>query len=305
MTTTEKNYWEIRAIVEVFAETAPVDWRGHLANGRYGKNHDDKSAVENFIFFFDPNPEQVKLVLAIKAGELLDHFVTITHLAIRECPCCGEQLSLETDGKIIRPTTDCDYPDGMVYEWELNVPSGKIVAANDLGELFSIEGDFNVNTDMGCRQTTLAMAEIGCAYAFVGNSCPGIYRVKGRNKFVVASGAPDLPDGEPIYYDGDRVASICTDLWWYSLADYDEFIRRGGEIDDQHVGLGGHDVIDVKPGVYRFQHFFHKIKSEPAKDDPYRNLREIRGVVTPYSEFEWVRKPDPVRCWRKKRRMKI
>lgn len=75
---------------------------------------------------------------------------------------------------------------------------------------------------------------------------------------------------------GTHVASICTDLWWYSIVDYDEFKRRGceGEYSDAQL-------VSTKPGVYRFTHY-----------NTYSASYQKPHV---YAKIEWVRDPDPVK----------
>jgi len=154
------------------------------------------------------------------------------------------------------------------FNFELNVPSGVMVVGNDFRDHFNFLGDFNTDEIDGRVKTTEAMAEVGCAHAFVGNSCPGMYLV-GENEFVIAS---VMEGKEP----GVKVASICTDLWWYSIVDKDEFLRRG------FVGMyADAQEVSVRPGVYRFAHNLWRAEEE--------------NDVEVFSTIQWVREPDPVR----------
>ena len=176
---------------------------------------------------------------------------------------------------MIRPKNTCPYPNGIPLTFELNVPSGIMIVANDLRPHFDFVGDYDVNTAMGCVKTTKAMEAIGCAYAFVGNSCPGMYKT-GENTFTISCGGYDEKTEEDIEPEGVRVAGIITDLWWYAIVDVDEFERRGCE------GQRGIDRVQVEPGVYRFTHFQHLDHDE--NDQPFI-----------YTLIEWVRPPEPVR----------
>ena len=153
--------------------------------------------------------------------------------------------------------------------FELNVPSGAMVVGNDFRGHFRILGGFNVNEPKGKRKITKAMASVGCAYGFVGNSFPGVYQTK-PNTFIIAGSGEEGPP------PGAEVASICTDLRWYSVVDHDEFKRRGCERKYRDAQL-----VLTKPGVYRFTHY---------------NTR-FAGYKKPhiYAKIEWVRKPDPVK----------
>lgn len=254
-----------------------VEHRGHYGNGRF----DIKRCVKDALLIPECSPYVVrKLNQELKSPGSLRRFITITDSScLRSCPICDQDLAFEMNGKILRPTTECKYPDGMVIEFELNVPSGKIVAKDDLREWFNYYGDFNINSSIGVMQTTLEMEKIGCAYGFVGNSCPGIYRQE-DDTYIIAIGAyvdEDHSDIEPL---GKHVAGICTDLWWYSLVDYDEFRRRAGDVKPDEIGA---EIFDVKPGVYHFHHFERDLNHPETNKEPYT-----------YAEFRWARKPDPV-----------
>ncbi len=259
------------------AGTISVNKKGHLArfpgDGLLGRT-EQKLAHE--------------VLKAIKGGKRLPKPVQLDDAScLRSCGICDSELDLLTDGQSVFTSLPCPYPDGFTIEIELNVPSGKIVAADDLREWFDIFGSFNINSSMGCRLSTEQYARIGCAHGYVGNSCPGIYQVD-NSKFIIATcghdekaEAEDNENDGTIHPGGKRVASIVTDLWWYSLVDGDEFKRRAGSMPKKEYGHP--DVFKVKPGVYRVRHFTHDHKKMPNRDD-----------WKVYAEFEWVRDPDPV-----------
>lgn len=274
-----------------------VDLRGHWKSGTILYDLDDfKKGLTEFLMPRNVIAEDaVALVTAMNKSERLDRWINLGRAinASSECShCVSGFFSLETDGKTIRLSGDeCPNPEGFEpNEWELNVPSGKIVVANDLRGWFPLpEGDGeieSVNGVLGKRQTSMAYANIGMSHAFVGNTCPGVYSLP-DGKFKIACPPADYWDkdkGEwlahdpPFPFEGESIASICTDLWWYSLCDLDELERRaeanGGDMSSE-------TVIDVKPGVYRFRH-----DDEMDRDAPGETL---------YATFEWVRNPDPVK----------
>lgn len=266
----------------------PKDINGHWQNGTMLRNGFAEDRIFNLLTATrDITKDQYNLLLAAMAPEAepLSEWISLgDSLCTNDCSCCGlEELSLETNGKVIRIAgASCPFPTGLpLTEWELNVPSGKIAVANDLREYFPLpygEGEIpSINTQRGCRETTLAYARIGMSHAFVGNTCPRIYKVFKQNQFKIAS-APSAPfEGEKT--KGRRVGSICTDLWWYSICDSDELAKRVAKFGDPEE-FPAVDYIKVKPGVYRFR---HKEGSSHS---------EARTVT--YSVFEWVRNPDPV-----------
>lgn len=129
---------------------------------------------------------------------------------------------------------------------ELNVPSGRMVVANDLRDGFVVIGDYDINTEDGIRRTSKKYAETGMVFLYVGNTDPTLFRSKGRTfQFYVGRKV----DGRNPVPGSRAVANILTDLWWYCAVDYDEYVRRYGK---KPVGL----VLNCEPGVYRFTHVY-------------------------------------------------
>lgn len=230
------------------------------------------------LFLHKLGVEKLSLLLqALQTKTAMAEFVHIDCSTAAECSECGEYVKFATNGVTLRVSAPCQCPPEGPIEFELNVPSGEMVYADDLREFFNILGDYNINCRLGLTKQSTAMAKIGCAHGFVGNSCPGVYRVD-DNTFAIANVDEDDDSGEPINPPGEQVGSICTDLWWYSFVDADEYERRGGKKDDSV------DRLKVRPGVYKFSH----------------NLRNGRGDRTfVYATFTWAREPDPVQDYLK------
>ena len=148
---------------------------------------------------------------------------------------------------------------------ELNVPSGEMVFSDGLPGFF-VPGEYEVNTEAGTINKTKAMERIGCAYGYVGNSCPIVYRIDGRN-LLVAAIMSERRKNKP-----KKIAQIVTDHWWYGFADAVEFERRTG------LKRTEYDRVAVNPGVYRFTHML------PGESD-----------ARIYAKIAWVREPDPVK----------
>jgi hypothetical protein len=240
---------------------------------------------------------------AVEAGVELEEPVRISGL-VRDyqCTTCSQRMRLAFDGRgFVWTGKPCEFADGVVTEWELNVPSGKIVVANDLRTWFPSDEDYDVNGMLGCHLTTLGYAKVGMAHGFVGNTCPDVYR-DGDDKFVIGSyheelwnreTKEDYPNPEPCPW-GESVANVCTDLWWYSIVDHDELVRRWEHYtpeDDREKYMEGWTVhvVDVRPGVYKFRQ--------------EQGIDRDEGIVE-YATFEWVREPDPTRDYLKEEREK-
>lgn len=281
-----------------------MDWKGHFHSGtalmasetcREWLQHIVKEA---FLLGFQP-PNQVKqLIRAVKKGKPLNEPLPLPwFFDLVVCPYCGQRLRLGFNGRGLVVLNDsCPYPDGLVTEWELNVPSGKILVANDLREWFPISEKHNINVFLGCHLTTLAYAGIGMSHGFVRNTWPSVYWEETR--FVIGNYHEELWDGEDMVENPEpcpweaSVADICTDLWWYSICDSDEFERRREHYTPSVAMkdlLEQITVVDVRPGVYRFRQ--------------EQGIDRDAGIVK-HATFEWVREPDPVRDYLKEEREK-
>lgn len=220
------------------------------------------------------------------------------------CYYCGEDLGFVFDGNKIEVDTVCRYPGGIKsMNMELNCPSGKLVFANDLRRYFKVIGDWDINKQIGILKTFKSYEAVGMAYGFVGNSCPGVYRVDNQHLTISSSAPVSFWDAEAeVYVDyteeeiatmspaGEDVGSICTDLWWYSVVDYDDLVNR---LDSKNVELfikNNCDVVEVLPGVYKVDHF---LKNHSRYDDHF-HLKE-QSEPWHYAKFTWVRIPDPIR----------
>lgn len=167
------------------------------------------------------------------------------------CAICGIRPKLQLTEDAVQVQDPCPYPNGMTTEITLSVPSGKILVTDDLRPVYDWDDDAfaSYNTVLGQAQVVKAMAAIGCAYGPVGNSCPGLYRT-GQGSYIIAS--PRRVEDDNLSIPEDTcLANIVTDLWAYSIADFEHWKARGGNPDK----LGWTDtVVDIPPGTYRFTH---------------------------------------------------
>jgi hypothetical protein len=286
--------FELRDEIENALKETTFEYNGHWRNGALLK---DFKPLEHLFVSGDAMTaaDAKDFLCAAKAKKPMDHWVpvdvSLALSSIRACSYCGEEgFGTETNGLVLRFTgKPCRFPEGLPpTEWELNVPSGKLVVANDLRRVFPLlEDDFDINTTRGCSQTALAYAAIGMSHAFVGNTCPGVFKCKDGSYKIANEPSGERWNGKKYVkvkvpkFDGENVAGICTDLWWYSICDQDEFERRC-----KHFKQKAKDfrttVIDIKPGVYRFRH-----------DEDARSHNGPEECV--YTKFEWIRGPDPVK----------
>jgi hypothetical protein len=219
--------------------------------------------------------KDAKHLLAVLDGKKkADRWIALQTSSVFRCTECSENVALEFNGERIRCSNPCPYPKGMEpYCVEVNVISGMFVVANDLRDIFPVLGDFDVMTANGCKQVTEHYAKAGMAHAIVGNTCPTFFRLA-PCKFIIGTTGPN---GENPVKGARKVGHICTDLWWYSVCDYDEYVRRAGQEPPKEYG---YDIVKCKPGVYRFKHLIHQVDREAGKQV--------------FTEIDWVREPDPL-----------
>lgn len=202
------------------------------------------------------------------------------------CDQCDQPLILETNGTVLRAANPCPYPDGLPpFEFELNVPSGKMVVGNDFRKWFRVIGQLKEKSQFASYQITKKYEDVGLAHAYIGNSCPNLYRMSdgsfaiGCNKYNTRFWKDNKwqTPADLLPIKGSKIiGEILTELHWYSIADFDEFVLRAGRDQD-----GGEKVISCKPGVYLFRHHYHQVATEAG--------------ARIFTTIDWTREPEKPR----------
>lgn len=149
-----------------------------------------------------------------------------------DCSSCGERLEIEFDGKEVKVLNECVYKNGMPpIILNLNVPSGKMVVAEDLREFFPIQCDYDINKICGMYEESKAYSEVGMIHLVTSDNCSVMYKTK--SGFTISEKKLK-----------NKVAHINTK--WISICDYDAFIAAGGKIGYSEA------IVDCEPGVYEF-----------------------------------------------------
>lgn len=143
-------------------------------------------------------------------------------------------------------------------EVSLEIASGEIVFADWLGKPFALAEQENLNCLSGRIKTVLAFGKNSLFHGYVGNSCPSIFYDKDSGVISIANKAE-----ENSQIKGENVGAIITDLWWYSLADRAEYLKRGGSTKTP--------FFKVEPGTYLLKHF-HYVDSDYQKDVIYATI---------------------------------
>lgn len=222
-------------------KTLKFDANGHCVS--------DKNTVD--ILFSDPVTAEDAKAWRLPKGLLGPMVVSQIPVTCGHCDVYWKMGFTEDTARITEP---CAYPNGITTVITLAVPSGKIIVTDDLRDVydgFDHDGFASYNTSRGQAQVIEAMAALGCAYGPVGNSCPSLYRLL-DGTYVI--GNPEYDDDDEPTGDlatAETLADICTDLWAYSIADYEDWKSRGG---DEEILRNKGAIVEVPPGVYQFTH---------------------------------------------------
>jgi hypothetical protein len=179
------------------------------------------------------------------------------------------------DGLGLRAQSDCLLPSGITTSISLDVPSGRIIVTDDLRPIYDVPDEYSddtpgYNSAAGQALHVEKMAAIGCAYGPVQNTSPSLVRTIEDHYVIVSFDSESEADA----FSGDPIARICTGLWAYSIADFDDFLRRAkallelGSDDDRGGDLFawvadgadltrtpfGVSVVDIPAGSYLFTH---------------------------------------------------
>lgn len=210
------------------------------------------------------------------------------------CPHCehGQDLTLETNGLVVRARERCPTPDGLVSTVTLNIPSGKLIVADDIRMLCPIPQEHDVNRQWGQHEMFLDYGNNGQIHGQCGNTSPDVFKCP-DGTFVIGCERTDYEDAEEneLAFKGKVkaeplgvvVASVSTDLWAYSLMDFDEAERRAKAFGlNFKTILKDCDTFELEPGTYEFKHFY------PDRDDDqvvYGTFKRIGPATEP---FDWI-----------------
>ena len=151
--------------------------------------------------------------------------------------------------------------------------TGRVVIENDLRRFFGKQ-DFNINSTKGIIETMDYYAKQKMLHGFVGNSCPGIYlNISGVIHIGCESEVePEEDEVVDILPSGfEHIASVCTDLWWYSIIDLEELKKLDKNFDEKN-----YTIVDIPAGTWRLSHKYGISERGYHENLPYATLELMK-----------------------------
>ena len=276
---------KIEKLVNEKYDSLNINLGGHYESGRWI----DRKFVERLLLDFRIKDNHLLILdsmrQALESGIPSKTSIKFGGNSLFNCSVCDEYITYTFDGVTLGAENKCPYPNGIPeISFELPVPSGKLVVANDLRYLFEDEYEevdlrpnsrgwgFNINSDLGCVQVFQTYGKLGMAHGFVGNSCLSMYRID-RTTLTLSMVEHDEETYKHKELPGERVAGVCTDLWWYSVVDYRTYVARAGKEPNKYC-----DVVDVKPGMYKVIQRTHMIDRDANVTDHYAVFKWVRNL---------------------------
>lgn len=308
------SYFRLKRQLSAALQSLPLDWNGHWLQGAVwttGRWYDSeevrkKRLLGNVGFDFEdfivPTEEDAQAIIDAAANQQpLDRWVEVATINEYGCPYCkvGNDAVLECNGVTLRVKEPCEYPNGLVSIATLNIPSGKVLADDDLRSLCPIAMERDINRTWGQHEMFLDYARHGQAHGQVGNTSPSIYLRNDKTVFVLGRcekgvGRKDKNGDYDDYKDDPpkgfkKVGRICTDLWAYSVMDYEEAEKRAEAlgVDFQALlsGVAGYTrtVFNVEPGLYEVKHYY------PHREEIKHIYATFTRISPPTEQPDWIR----------------
>ena len=250
--------------------------------------------------------DEDRWVTDLGKGKLLIH-----GSCLNRCYKCSGEIEFELDlkTKTATATTECKHANGFgPYSVEMDIPSGKLVIANDLRQFIDVAADYDVNYEEGCKRTAEAYAANGMFHFFLGNTCPGIYQKgdfitignakhdevdyvdedgkKIQQKIIdAANKAADKKAKEREKPYGKDLGSVCTDLWWYCGVDYEYLKKKAGKDFKRIIKDHYTTIVKLTPGRYKATGLTHVARQHERKEmKAHSPVFELRSAL----ERKWV-----------------
>jgi len=222
--------------------------------------------------------DQFSLVISNPGLPHSTHWTLIEYIArSHTCTHCGRDLQIETNGRALRVDSRCPYPGGYpAYVWEVEFPTGTLMVNDQHGEFLQALEDrltllppdvvCDITTHLGSHNYSKQYAELGVAYGYVGNSCPGVFQnPNDPSEFVIANQGydgetDDVIGTKDVLSNGfKKVGWICTDSWSYSIVDKSRVTLPPAKNKTFE--------LSVPPGQYQITHQTHLVNDLPSEEE--------------------------------------
>lgn len=199
----------------------------------------------------------------LSSSGVADRFFTFD--LTTQCDMCGTYIGssiiFNGDGTYrLSIEEECPFPQGIPdTQVILNWQSGQIVIADDLRFATGNIGDENIhlyNSAYGKSLMTKSYAQSNIAYGYVGNTDPSVYLESATGTIRVAEHLynEDTDDLYTAPKGWTLLGRVWTDLWAFTMMDYDEFVSTGHNPDQHNL-----QVTTIPAGIYTMTY-----KSEPV-----------------------------------------
>lgn len=177
------------------------------------------------------------------------------------CPKCDTYVAMMinyTTNTIIShlDTEPCKLPKSTNrVSVSLKSPSGKLVFLNHPSEFFKLQRedkyDLSINTTLGCIAETKFYAKNNIGYFFIGNTVADILQKKGEILTLCYNDEDEKQVSK--YKEYKNRGSVCTGVWWYTVLDYDLYIKlcEQHEVDPKSIE---HTVVKTNSMQYKVSH---------------------------------------------------
>lgn len=178
------------------------------------------------------------------------------------CPTCNAYFSLVVDYTKnavviddIVPVADCIQKMPTRVNVTLKSPSGKLVFLNHPSEFFKLQREdryeLSINSTLGCIAETKFYAKHNIGYFFVGNTRAYIMQKEG----VILSALYDEYNDKEVakYKDYTLRGNVCTGVWWYTVLDYDLYLKLCSEYNVDPASIE-HCVVETNALKYKVSH---------------------------------------------------
>jgi hypothetical protein len=162
-------------------------------------------------------------------------------------------------------STDCAVSAIKPFTTQISVPSGQLVFADSLWR-YGLEpptqpARFSMNSVVGRIGYSILCEASGIAFGSILDCDPTVLINDLTGAITLARLESDGEDDWVTPAGLRNLGSICTDLWAYSLMDYELYLSSGGRPDEALT------VASVRPGLYTFTHYSEADGFDLSGDD--------------------------------------